>query len=86
MKLIIFHLLKKNGFDKPLRLTHIDEKNFQTYEGPYLFITKLPLHGLIFNQPDSDFNVELHNRDRRNLSEIGYFKFKNLEEAVLNAL
>jgi len=80
-------LLKKNGFDKPLRLTHIDDKNFQTYEGPYLFITKLPLHCLIFNQPKSDFNVEIHNSDiRRNLSEIGYFKFKNLEEAVQYAM
>lgn len=80
-------LLKKNGVDKPLRLTHIDDKNFQIHEGPYLYITKLPLHCLIFNQPKSDFNVEIHNRDiRRNLSEIGYFKFNNLEEAVLNAL
>ena len=80
-------LLKKNGVDKPLRLTHIDDKNFQIHEGPYLYITKLPMHSLIFNQPKSDFKVAIHNRDiRRNLSEIGYFKFNNLEEAVLNAL
>ena len=75
--------MKQNGSDKPLRLSYIDDHNLQKFEGPYLYITKLPLHSLLFNPPSSDYNVEIRDFNL-NLNESGYYRYKNIEEGIQN--
>lgn len=87
-------LLDENGNDKPLRLKysyqlHRNEDDlFQmNMEGPKLYITKLPLHSLLFDKPKDDWYIrECKNFHEENAAPVleKYFKYDNIEEALVN--
>jgi len=76
-------LLDKNGSDKPIRLKHIDARLGKLFNGPYLYITKLPLESLIFNKPPNGYSVRaMRINNEPNLTS--YFKYENVAEAIYN--
>jgi len=79
-------LLEKNGCDKPILLEYLDMAHGEVFKGPYLYITKLPMSALLFNKPGEDYNIELHRGSiEGNLKEKGYYKYENIEEALINS-
>ena len=55
-------------------------------KGPILYITKLPLDSLIFDEPSEDWNVRrlADYSAAENPSLTRYFKYNNVEEALVN--
>ena len=87
-------LLDENGNDKPLRLKYSsklyrneDELFQMNMEGPKLYITRLPLHSLLFDKPNEDWYIRecknFHEEDKAPILET-YFKYNNIEEAIVN--
>ena len=87
-------LLDENGNDKPLTLKYTSqyfENNVLSFqmneEGPKLYITKLPLHSLLFDKPNDDWYIRecknFHEEDKAPILEK-YFKYDNIEEAIVN--
>ena len=85
-------LLDENGNDKPLILKYTSpfENNVLSFqmneEGP-VYITKLPLHSLLFDKPNDDWYIrECKNFHEENKAPIleKYFKYDNIEEAIVN--
>ena len=84
-------ILEGNGSDKPLRLKYLDNDENEldgrkTHDGPYLYLTKLPMNSLLFNEPPASYNVMSirGSLEPTSLREMGYFKYKNLEETIVN--
>jgi hypothetical protein len=81
-------ILKENGNDKPIRLNYLDTKLNKIFKGPYMYITKLDPHSLLFGTPPEDYqmNMNLNRTDTGhpiNFKEK-WFKYNNLAEALLN--
>jgi len=85
-------LLDKNGNDKSLRLKYSiqlyrDDIQEIDMEGPNLYITRLPLHSLLFDKPKDDWYIrECKNFHEENAAPVleKYFKYDNIEEALVN--
>ena len=80
-------LLKQNGSDTAIRLKYYDDKIGQTFQGPHLYITSLPPESLLFDSPTQESQVEItRGVDNKHLQDIGFFKHKNVGEALYNYL
>ena len=78
-------LQEDTGSDKPLRLNYLSINHSKVFEGPYLYITKLPLHSLIFNKPPADYNINIERAaEAGDMKETGYFKHNNLAECLIH--
>lgn len=78
-------LLQKNGSDKPLRLTFYDLSLNKVFKGPYLYITRMEPHSLMFNKPPESYVMNIdrkHGGEDINFKEK-WFKFDNLAECLL---
>lgn len=79
-------LLDENGNDKPLRLNYMDVKLNKEFKGPYMYITKLEPHSLVFDNPPDDYQMNI---DRRNGHQVinfkeKWFKHDNLAECLMH--
>lgn len=83
-------LLNENGGDKPMQLYYYHDRynalKKKNEKGPNLYITKLPLDSLIFDIPPDDWNVtrvtDYSTAENPRLTR--YFKYNNVEEALVN--
>tara|TARA_B100001142_G_scaffold206564_1_gene204775 strand:+ start:126 stop:734 length:609 start_codon:yes stop_codon:yes gene_type:complete len=75
-------LLENKGSDKPFTIKFNDYKSNLILDGPILYITKLPLGSLIFKIPPTNRIAENHMGSNGNFTT--YFRYKNLEEAIIN--
>ena len=79
-------VIEDTGIDKPLRLNYLDTSVNKVFKGPYLYITKLEPHSLIFNKPPTEYPINInrsHDGVRVNFQEQ-YFKYNNLAEILLD--
>ena len=83
-------LLNENGSDKPMQLYYYNDKSNalikKNEKGPILYITKLPLDSLVFDEPSEDWNVRrlADYSAAENPRLASYFKYNNVEEALVN--
>ena len=73
-------LLENNGSDKPLTIKFKDYKSNLIFDGPILYITKLPLGSLIFKIPPT--LISSHHMITENFAT--YFRYNSVEEAIMN--